>query len=53
MSRALHDWDSFVEALLDRFGLTSYDYPMEYLTWVRQTWSVEEYKANFEALLIF
>lgn len=46
----LTDWDTFVKALLMRFGANFYDDPMEALTSLRQTDSMEEYKEKFEAL---
>lgn len=44
------DCDSFVRALLVRFGPSAYDDPMESLTRLCQTGIVDEYKANFENL---
>ncbi|XP_041028991.1 uncharacterized protein LOC121268795 [Juglans microcarpa x Juglans regia] len=49
-SGLLIGWEEFVTALLLRFGPSSYDDPMEQLTRLRQVDTVEEYKANFEAL---
>ena len=43
-------WEGFVEALLTRFGSTAYKDPMESLTRLRQTTSVDVYKGQFEAL---
>ncbi|KAF5462079.1 hypothetical protein F2P56_018118 [Juglans regia] len=43
-------WESFVKALLVRFGTTAYDDPMESLTRLKQVSSVASYKAQFEAL---
>ncbi|XP_035548740.1 uncharacterized protein LOC118349222 [Juglans regia] len=44
------DWEGFVRVFLARFGPNSYDDPMETLTRLRQTGSVEEYKVEFEAI---
>lgn len=49
-SGVLTGWDEFLNALLMRFGPSSYNDPMEQLTRLRQLGTVEEYKANFEAL---
>lgn len=49
-SRGLTSWEEFVEALLVRFGPSSYNDPMEQLTRLRQVGTVEEYKANYEIL---
>ena len=38
------------QALLNRFGPSTYDDPMEYLSRLKQLSSVEEYKGRFEAL---
>jgi hypothetical protein len=35
---------------MDKFGPTCYDDPMESLTRLKQTSSVEEYTKNFEAI---
>ena len=43
-------WESFVEALLIRFGSSAYEDPMEALTRLRQTINVINYKGQFEAL---
>ena len=43
-------WESFVEALLIKFGSFAYEDPMEALTRLRQTSNVINYKAQFEAL---
>ena len=43
-------WEGFVEALLTRFGSTTYKDPMESLTRLRQTSNVVVYKGQFEAL---
>ncbi|XP_041025452.1 uncharacterized protein LOC121265848 [Juglans microcarpa x Juglans regia] len=43
-------WESFVKALLVRFGTTAYDDPMEALTRLKQVSSVAVYKAQFETL---
>ncbi|KAF5468876.1 hypothetical protein F2P56_012987 [Juglans regia] len=45
-----NSWDSFVKALLARFGPTAYDDPMEALTRLKQTSTVAIYKAQFESL---
>ena len=44
------DWESLIQALHIRFGITAYDDPMETLTRLRQTASVSLYKAQFEVL---
>ncbi|KAF5471876.1 hypothetical protein F2P56_008640 [Juglans regia] len=49
-SRQFTSWETFVRALLLRFGPTAYDDPMEALTRLKQTSSVAMYKAQFEAL---
>lgn len=49
-SRNLVHWEGFTQALLTRFGPSSYDDPMESLTHLRQLGSVEDYKCKFEAL---
>lgn len=46
----LVDWGGFTMALLLRFGNHPYDDPMEALTRLKQTSSVEVYKSQFEAL---
>ncbi|XP_041009475.1 uncharacterized protein LOC121253540 [Juglans microcarpa x Juglans regia] len=43
-------WQTFIQALQLRFGPTAYDDPMEDITRLKQTSSVAEYKARFEAL---
>lgn len=50
-SGMLLDWNAFVKTLLSRFGSSCYDDPMEALTRLRQTDSMEDYKAKFKALL--
>lgn len=42
--------DSFVKALQMRFGSIAYDDSMEALTYLKQTFSVTAYKAQFEGL---
>ncbi|XP_057953074.1 uncharacterized protein LOC131147593 [Malania oleifera] len=49
-SGLLTSWEAFVKALLARFGPQSYDDPMEALTKLKQTSSVEAYKEQFEFL---
>ena len=49
-SRVFVAWESFVEALLIRFGSSAYEDPMEALTRLRQTNNVINYKGQFEAL---
>jgi len=46
----LPDWDALTQALLERFGSSAYDDPMESLTRLRQQTSVEDYKGKFEIL---
>lgn len=43
-------WDSFVKALLLRFGDSPYDDPMESMKKLRQMGSVADYKSQFESL---
>lgn len=43
-------WEGFVEALLTRFGSTTYEDPIESLTRLKQSSSVVVYKGQFEAL---
>ena len=43
-------WESFVEALLIKFGSSAYKDPMEALTRLRQTSNVINYKGQFQAL---
>ena len=43
-------WESFVEALLTRFGSSAYEDPMEALRRLRQISNVVAYKGQFEAL---
>jgi hypothetical protein len=50
MAGALPNWEVFTHALLERFGPTCYDDPMESLTRLKQVSSVEEYKESFEAI---
>lgn len=42
------DWESFVKVFLLRFGLNTYDDPMETLTILGQVGFVEDYKMEFE-----
>ncbi|KAF5462657.1 hypothetical protein F2P56_018645 [Juglans regia] len=49
-SGTIQDWEGFTKALLVRFGPSAYDDPMEYLTRLKQTGSVEDYKTSFEGL---
>uniref|UniRef100_A0A2N9J8Y4 Reverse transcriptase n=1 Tax=Fagus sylvatica TaxID=28930 RepID=A0A2N9J8Y4_FAGSY len=44
------NWTDFVRAVQLRFGLATYDDPMETLTKLRHTQSVATYKSQFEAL---
>ena len=46
----LATWEGFVDALLIRFGSTTYEDPMESLTRLRQTSNVVVYKGQFKAL---
>lgn len=43
-------WELFSKALLDRFGPSAYDDPMEALTRLKKTFSVEDFKEKFEAI---
>ncbi|KAA8529666.1 hypothetical protein F0562_034234 [Nyssa sinensis] len=43
-------WESFVRALLIRFGPSAYEDPMEALTKLRQATTVDAYKCEFEYL---
>jgi hypothetical protein len=49
-SGQLPNWDALTQALLERFGSSAYDDPMESLTRLRQQTSVEDYKGKFEIL---
>lgn len=49
-SSCLHTWEGFVQALIIKFGPSSYDNPMEILTRLRQNDSVKAYKGQFETL---
>lgn len=49
-SGLLNEWDEFVNALLIRFGPSTYDDPIEQLTRLRQVGSMEEYKSAFEVI---
>ena len=44
------NWNVLTQALLDRFGPSAYDDPMESLSRLKQISSAEEYKERFEAL---
>lgn len=44
------DWDFFIKALIVRFCPIAYDDPIKALTKLRQSGTVEEYKARFETL---
>jgi hypothetical protein len=46
----IFNWTDFVRAVQMRFGLATYDDPMETLTKLRHTQSVAAYKSQFEAL---
>jgi hypothetical protein len=46
----LCSWDEFLVAIQVRFGKSSYDDPMETLSKLKQTGSLEEYKTQFEVL---
>jgi hypothetical protein len=46
----LPNWNVLAQALLERFGPSSYDDHKESLTRLKQITSVEEYKEKFEAL---
>ncbi|XP_059456454.1 uncharacterized protein LOC132186493 [Corylus avellana] len=50
MSGCLHNWTVLTQALLERFGPSGYDDPMEALSKLKQTTSVDDYKERFEAL---
>lgn len=47
-SGILTNWDTFVRALLVKFGPNAYDDIMEILTRLKEMGSVEEYKSSFE-----
>ncbi|XP_040996196.1 uncharacterized protein LOC121242393 [Juglans microcarpa x Juglans regia] len=49
-SGMLADWETFIKALLIRFGPNCYDDPMQAFTRLKQTGSVKEYKTQFETL---
>ena len=44
----LQGWNDFVRAKQIRFGLASYDDPMELLTKLKQTYTIVAYKSQFE-----
>jgi hypothetical protein len=46
----LPSWNVLAQALLERFGPSSYDDPMKCLTGLKQITSVDEYKEKFESL---
>jgi hypothetical protein len=43
-------WEGFANALLTRFGPSSYDDPMETIMRLKQYYIVENYKEKFEAI---
>ena len=45
----LHGWNDFVRDIQIRFGLASYDDPMELLTKLKQTHTIAAYKSQFES----
>jgi hypothetical protein len=49
-SNNLSSWSEFLIAIQVRFGKGSYDDPMETLSKLKQTGSLEEYKTQFEVL---
>jgi hypothetical protein len=50
MSGYLPNWTVLTQSLMQRFGPSTYDDPMESLARLRQLSSVDEYKKRFEAL---
>jgi hypothetical protein len=50
LSGSLHNWHALTQALLERFGPSGYDDPMEALSKLKQTTIVDDYKERFEAL---
>lgn len=44
------DWEGFTQALLTRFGPSSYDDLIEALTRLKQVGIVEDYKSRFDAI---
>jgi hypothetical protein len=46
----LYNWHVLTQALLERFGPSSYDDPMEALSKLKQITTVDDYKERFEAL---
>ena len=46
----LPNWNVLAQSLMQRFGPSAYDDPMESLTRLKQLSSVDEYKERFEAL---
>jgi hypothetical protein len=50
LSGSLYNWHVLTQALLERFGPSSYDDPMEALSKLKQITSVDDYKKRFEAL---
>jgi hypothetical protein len=49
-SNSFSTWEEFAKALQTRFGMGSYDDPMETLSKLKQGGSLEEYKKQFEVL---
>ncbi len=43
-------WDEFVRAIQFRFGLASYDNPIELLTKLKHTHTIAAYKGQFESI---
>jgi hypothetical protein len=49
-SGSLYNWHVLTQALLERFGPSSYDDPMEALSKLKQITTVDDYKERCEAL---
>ncbi|XP_062104135.1 uncharacterized protein LOC133815295 [Humulus lupulus] len=48
---SITDWDSFLQALVQRFGTSIYDDPLGRISKLTQTGRVSQYRAEFEALM--
>ena len=48
---SITDWDSFLQALVQRFGTSIYDDPLGRISKLTQTGRVSHYRAEFEALM--
>jgi hypothetical protein len=50
LSGSLYNWHVLTQALLERFEPSGYDDPMEVLSKLKQTTTVDDYKERIEAL---